>query len=665
MKNDLVLSRRVYVLVAVMGLWGMVIGARLYFLQVVQSSAYRERADDQQQKTTKIIPPRGGIFDRNENALAVSVQVKSVYAVPKEVVDVNATARTLASITRVPLSELVEKLSQRKKFVWIKRKTSDAEALAIEKARLPGIGFFEEFQRKYPNNDLAAQVLGYVGTDENGLGGLEGKYDEIVRGVDGKVVYLTDGLQRSYNESEEPAQPGANLITTLDKNVQYIVRQGVREAEARTHATGIHVVVMDPRNGEILAIENYPSFDPNNWRNSDPQLRKNGAIDLTYEPGSTFKILTVGAALEEGLTTPEERIDCLNGAIFVSGKRIRDHKSFGILSVSEILEKSSDVGAITLGLRLKDELMAKYIKKYGFGKATGIDLPGEENGTIRRTAQWTKSSIGYISMGQEVAVTPLQIVSLVSMVANGGTLYRPYVVKEVRDSQRKVISRTEPIGQRVMSEKSAQQMQGMLEKVVTDGTATSAKLDGYRAAGKTGTAQKKGDGAGYSATKLIASFAGYAPASNPVIAMVVVIDEPVGAYHGGEVAAPIFKQIADRILQYKGISPDIPDYAPPPYVAAPAKRQSAPAPAAKPSEPEGLKIISANFNSSTTAKPNQPGDITVPDFRGKTDGETYDASRRLGLKTKFEGFGRVREQNPPPGAQVRPGTVVEIGLSTK
>jgi len=658
MKKDLVLSRRVYVLVAVMGLWGAVIGARLFFLQVVQSSAFRERADDQQQNVISITPPRGAIFDRKGNTLAVSVQVKSVFAEPPKIKDVVATSKVLASITGISATDIAAKLVERRKFVWIKRKAPDAEILAIEKAGLAGIGFKDEYQRKYPNNELAAQVLGYVGTDERGLGGLEVQYDEIVRGVDGKVVYLTDGRRRSYNESEEPAQPGANLITTLDKSIQHIVRQGVREAEARTNATGIHIIVMDPRNGEILAIENYPTFDPNNWRGSEPSLRKNGAVEYTYEPGSTFKIVTVGAALEEGLTNPQERIDCLNGAIVVAGQRIRDHKPFGVLSVSEILQKSSDVGAITLGLRLKDDVMARYIKKWGFGKGTGVDLPAEENGTIRRTSQWTKSSIGYISMGQEIAVTPLQILELISMVANGGTKFRPFVVKEVQDPQGRVISRTEPQGESVMSLKSAREMQDMLEKVVTEGTATTAKLDGYRAAGKTGTAQKKGDGAGYSDTKLIASFAGYAPASNPVIAMIVVVDEPVGAHHGGEVAAPIFKQIANQILHYKGISPDIPDYAPR-YIPVPTKRQSAPAPSAKPSETEELKIVNASF------RPVRPGDITVPDFRGKSEAQAYNESRRLGLKSKSDGMGLIRQQYPLPGAQVSPGTVVEVWLAAK
>jgi len=662
MKKNLFLSRRVYLLISVMGLWGTVIGARLYFLQVVRSADLREQADKQQQQVLEITSPRGIIYDRNGSELAASIQVKSVFAVPKEVRDPGATAKSLATLTGLPASEIRARLTADKRFVWIKRKVTTSEASAIEQAGLAGIHFEDESQRSYPNDELAAHVLGYVGVDEQGFGGLEGKYEGIIRGEPGKVIYLSDARGNSYNQIEQPAQPGASLVTTIDKNIQHFVEEGVRDAEERTHAKGIYIVVMDPNTGEILAMANYPTYNPNNYRKYDPQFLKNGTIDHTYEPGSTFKILTVRAALEEGLTTPDDLIDCLQGSIVVAGQRIRDHKGFGVLTVSEILQNSSDVGAITLGLRLKDELMAKYIKLFGFGQTTEIDLPGEERGLVRPISQWRKSSIGYISMGQEIAVTPLQIASLISMVANGGTLYRPYVVKEVQDSHQTVLSRTEPSGKQVMSLKSAQQMQAMLEKVVTEGTAKTAKLDGYRAAGKTGTAQKS-IGGGYSATKLVASFAGFAPVSNPAISMVVVVDEPVGAHHGGEVAAPIFKQIADKILHYRGIAPDIQDYAPH-YVATPVKSKSAPAPSGKPL-PDELKIVSAAFTGAAPEKPYESGDITIPDFRGKSMRQIYDESRRLGLGTNYEGHGRVSQQYPPAGAQVRHGTVVVIQLSTR
>ena len=670
MKKEQFLSRRIYILISVMGIWGTVIGARLFFLQVVKSSDFRERAKDQQQSALKIDPPRGYIYARDGSELAGSVRVKSVFAVPYEISEVEETAKKLAALTGKSAaqiqSDLIEGKDKKSQFVWIKRKISEAEFTAIDRAKISGIQFQEESQRSYPNGDLAAHVLGYVGVDEQGLAGLEYQYNDTIRGDSGKVTYIRDGRRRIYNQIEVPAQPGANLVTTLDMTIQHFVEQEIREAEERTHAKEISVIVTDPNNGQILAMANYPTFNPNSYRSSNVLERQNGSIEHNYEPGSTFKILTVGAAMEEGLTNPEERIDCLNGAIIVAGQRIRDHKSFGVLSVSEILEKSSDVGAITLGLRLKEERMAKYIKLYGFGRATGIDLPGEQRGLTRPISQWNRSSIGYISMGQEIGVTPLQVVSLMGMVANGGTIYRPYVVQEIRDAEHGVLSRIEPDGQRVMSLKSAQEMQGMLEKVVTDGTAKSAKLEGYRAAGKTGTAQKANPAGGYYANKLIASFTGYAPVSNPAIAMVVVVDEPVGSHMGGEVAAPIFKAIADKILHYKRIAPDDQDYAPRRYTGTPVKSPGAPAIAPKPAGLGEMKVVPANFaGPAIPGKTYVPGDIEVLDFHGKSLRQSMEYGRKLGLEVKSEGSGRVSEQFPPAGAKVRFGTVVEIRLSTR
>lgn len=665
MKKDQFLSGRVYLLIAVMGLWGTVIGARLYFLQVYKGADYRERAKGQQQQTLDVQAPRGKIYDRNGSELAASIKVKSFYADPREVQDKDAAARTLASLTGQPAEDIANRLNMGKGFIWIKRKVTNSEAAAIEGAKIPGVHFKFEPQRNYPNGDMAAQVLGYVGRDEEGLAGLEVKYESVVRGESGKVVYVSDAHGKSFSQSEQPALPGASLITTIDTNIQHFVEQELKAAEERTHAKAIYIVVMDPNSGEILAMASYPNFNPNDHKITDLESLRNGTISNTYEPGSTFKILTVGAALEEGVTTPDDRIDCLMGSIVIAGQRIHDHKPFGVLTVSEILQKSSDVGAITLGQRLEPARMAKYINLYGFGKPTGIDLPGEERGQVHPLSQWRKTSIGYISMGQEIAVTPLQIASMVSMVANGGVLYKPYVVKEVRHPTQGVISHVEPSGQRVMSQKSAQEMKVMLEKVVTDGTAKSARLEGYRAAGKTGTAQKANPSGGYYANKLIASFAGFAPVSNPAISMVVVVDEPVGSHMGGEVAAPIFKSIADQVLHYKQIAPDIQDYAPR-YTATPPKRDNAPpATVKKPSESEELKIVAAGFNGTSPAHPYEPGEIKVPDFRGKSLKEINTECWKLGLTTVSEGVGLSSQQYPPAGAMVRLGTVVEIRFSSK
>src|SRR4030095_9524006 len=319
---------------------------------------------------------------------------------------------------------------------------------------------------------------------------------------------------------------------------------------------------MDPRSGEILGMGNYPTFNPNEFGKYSAQARINRGVSHTYEPGSTFKIDTAASAFEEGRADPAELIDCQNGVITVFGRVIHDHKRFGVLSVKEIMQKSSDVGAIKLALRVGDERFADHIAPFGFGNPTSVDLPGEERGLANPASRWTKSSVGSIAMGQEIGVTPLQVVRMVSAVANGGILYQPYVVKKVQHPEKGILTDTQPQGERVISTETAAKLQDMLEVVVTNGTAKSSRLAGYTAAGKTGTAQKIDETGRYSATKHVASFAGFAPATNPVISMIVMVDEPVGAHHGGDVAAPVFKQIAEEILRYMSVPPDVPSYAP-------------------------------------------------------------------------------------------------------
>src|SRR6185369_16486443 len=382
----------------------------------------------------------------------------------------------------------------------------------------------------------AAHVLGYVDIDEKGLGGLEYRYNNSIGGEAGRVEFMTDARGRSFNSIEQPVAPGADLITTIDQNIQFIVEKEIAAAVETTNAKRMSVIVMDPRSGEILGMANYPTFNPNEYARYGSQSWINGAVSHTYEPGSTFKIVTAASAFEEGLADPAEVIDCQNGVITVYGRVIHDWKRFGLLTVKQIMENSSDVGAIKLGLRVGDDRFADHIARLGFGKPTNIDLPGEERGLAKPASRWTKSSIGSIAMGQEIGVTPLQVVRMVSAVANGGILYQPYIVKKVQDPQKGILSETEPHGERAISAETAAKLQDMLEGVVTEGTAKSGRLEGYTAAGKTGTAQKVDPQTGrYSATKYIASFAGFAPATNPVISMIEMLDEPVGAHHGGEV----------------------------------------------------------------------------------------------------------------------------------
>src|SRR5262245_11934549 len=446
MKIEQTLTKRVYVLIGVMAFWAIAIVARLFFLQVVHSTDYKKRAERQQQRTLDVSPRRGGIDDRNGSELAISVKVDSLFAVPDEIENLAATAKTISAITRVPKSELLEKLDTQRSFVWLKRKLNPNQAAAVRRANLPGIYFQKEDMRFYPKRELAAHVLGYVDIDEKGLGGLEYRYNSSVRGDAGSVLVMTDARGRSFNSVEHPVAPGANLITTIDEKIQYIVEREIAAAVETTRAKGISIIVMDPRSGEILGMGNYPTLNPNEYAKYSSQSWINRSVSHTYEPGSTFKIVTAASAFEEGLADPSELIDCQMGVITVFGRVIHDWKRFGLLTVKQILQNSSDVGAIKLGLRVGNERFAEHIDLLGFGKSTNIDLPGEERGLARPVSRWTKSSIGSIAMGQEIGVTPLQIVRMVSAVANGGILYDPYVVKKVQHPQKGILSETQPHG---------------------------------------------------------------------------------------------------------------------------------------------------------------------------------------------------------------------------
>jgi cell division protein FtsI (penicillin-binding protein 3) len=663
MKENKFLTRRVYVLIAAMGLWGAAIGTRLYFLHVVHSADYKLRAERQQQRTLEVSPRRGVIYDRNGNELAVSIKVDSVFAVPDEIENPGATAKALSPLLGISKDDLINKLDKQRSFVWIKRKLTATTAAAVRRAKLPGIYFQKEDLRFYPKRELAAHVLGYVNIDEEGLGGLEYRYNGSVRGDAGRVLVMTDARGRSFNSIEQPVAPGANLITTIDEKIQYIVEKEIEATAEKTHGKGISIVVMDPRSGEILAMGNYPTFNPNEYARYGPQTWINRAVSHTYEPGSTFKIVTAVSAFEEGLADPAEVIDCQMGSIMVFGRRVHDWKPFGLLTVKQIMQNSSDVGAIKLGLRVGNERFAEHIDRMGFGKFTNVDLPGEERGLARPASRWMKSSIGSIAMGQEISVTSLQVVRMVSAIANGGILYQPYVVKKVQHPQNGILSEAESHGERVISAETAAKLQDMLESVVTDGTAKSGKLEGYTAAGKTGTAQKVENGR-YSQTKVVASFAGFAPATNPVIAMIVMVDEPVGAHHGGDVAAPVFKRVAEQILRYMSVPPDVPLYAPQ-YTVKQDKTERGLKPATTDSTTRFGKYVVAGFSPRSSEDAPAFGDLAIPDFHGKSLRQVTEECLKAGLRLQSIGSGAAVEQMPPPGANVRAGARVQVRFSSR
>jgi cell division protein FtsI (penicillin-binding protein 3) len=492
------------------------------------------------------------------------------------------------------------------------------------------------------------------------MGGLEYRYNDRVQGDSGKVVVMTDARGRSYYRMEQPPTAGANLVTTIDENIQFIIEKELRAAVAKTRPKAASIVAMDPRTGEILGMANYPTFNPNEYAKYKPASWVNRSLSQVYEPGSTFKIATAAAALEDRQARPDELIDCEMGSIVIAGHRFRDTHKLGLVSVTEIIQQSSNVGAIKLGMRVGEQRFSDYIDRLGFGRPTQIDLPGEERGLTKPVARWSKLSLGSMSIGQEIGVTPLQIVSMVSAVANGGILYKPYVVKSIQDGQQGVISETEPAGVRVISENTAKELQAMLEVVVTDGTAKASRLDGYRAAGKTGTAQKIIDGR-YSDTKYVASFVGYAPASDPMVSLIVVVDEPAGAYYGAQVAAPVFKSITEQILRYKSVAPDIPQYAPH-YTATPERKA---APVKRPVEPAADWREVAYTPTASVSQNGEVGGVIVPDFYGNSLRQVTEEVLRLGLKLQSAGSGRAAAQHPPAGSRVRAGAPIQVRFSTR
>src|SRR5881398_141851 len=519
-------------------LWMTAVFGRLGYLQLFLHREYLARAQRQQQRVIEITPKRGAIYDRNMHPLAMSILVDSAFAVPSELGDQQLAAQLLSGVLGIPTEVLESKLSAAQTFTWIARKVPPDKKEAVEALNLKGIYFQKENRRIYPKRELAAHVLGFVDVDEKGLGGIEYGLDGQIRGKSEKIVVMADARQRWFDGVEAQRERGADVVLTLDEQIQYIAERELAVAITKTHALAGSVVVMNPNNGEILALANWPKFNPNTANEASAEARMNRAVTALYEPGSTFKLITLAAAFDQGIVRPEEVFDCENGAVYVAGHRIRDHKPFGLLTVSGILAQSSDVGAIKIALRLGAPKFYDYIRAFGFGQLTGVDLPGESKGLVRRLENWSAVSIGSISMGQEVGVTPVQLVTAVSSIANGGLLYQPHVVAELlrenkalpADSLRAL---AEP--RRVIRPETAATLRRLMEGAVLNGTGKLAHLDGWTAAGKTGSAQKIDPATGrYSHTQLIASFTGFAPISNPAVTILVSLDSPVGPHEGGQ-----------------------------------------------------------------------------------------------------------------------------------
>ncbi len=551
---------RLYLLGGLLLLWCGMICLRLVYLQIFRYGDFEQRAHRQQQRTVEVSPKRGIIYDRAGRELAMSVKVDSAFAVPSEIPDLGSTISLIARITKEDPRELLARCKASHSFCWVARKADAETAQRIDQLHLKGIYFEKESKRFYPKRELAAQVLGYVGMDDEGLSGIEREFDEELRGKPGEMLVQVDARRKGFNRIEKQPEPGDNIVLTIDENIQYIAERELQSAMESSHAEAGTVIVQNPRTGEILALANRPTFNPNISREITSPKLKNHAVSDVYEPGSTFKLVTLSAALDEKVTRPDEIFDCQMGSIVVYGRRIHDWKPFGALSVADILAHSSDVGAIKVGLRLGDERLYKYIRLFGFGQQTGIDLPGETRGLAKPLNRWSKVSIGAISMGQEIGVSPLQLTAMVSSIANDGVLLTPHIVAGTTQPQKtpQMIAFHPSGDRRVLSTLTAAEMKQMMQGVVLRGTGKKAILEGYTSGGKSGTAQKVDPTTGtYSRTKYIASFAGFAPVNNPAITVVVILDSPVGPHHGGEVGGPVFHNVAQQVLEYLHTPPDV------------------------------------------------------------------------------------------------------------
>jgi cell division protein FtsI (penicillin-binding protein 3) len=556
------LRRRITVLAAACLAWAGCMGYRLIDLQFCRAGEMRGLARKQQEQIITLDARRGLLYDRRGRELAMSIEVDSVYANPAEIEDPARTAAALApalGMDRAAIPPLTAKLSGEKLFVWVRRKVDPEVRAAVEALQLEGIGFAREHKRFYPHGRLAAHVLGWVGMDNKGMDGLELALDGKVRGHDGQVFALRDARRKSFLKvtKREPV-PGNSVVLTIDETIQHIAERELSQAIEDTGALSGSAVVMDPASGDILALANEPTFNPNRASDTPDENRKNRAIVDAYEPGSTFKVITMAVALEKGLVRPGEMFDCQNGAIRVAGATIHDHKPFGLLSATEILEKSSNVGVIKIGLRLGESDFYDYIRRFGLGSKTGIELPGEARGLVREPKDWSGVSQATISFGQEISVTPLQLVTAIATVANGGVLQPPRIVLKELSPSGGTIAETAPRpAKRILEQSTVETLRRMMITVVDTGTAKAARVPGYAIAGKTGTAQKIGPDGRYSANHYVASFVGFVPAGKPRLTILVVLDEPRGSmYHGGDIAAPVFKRIAVPALRHLGVPPD-------------------------------------------------------------------------------------------------------------
>jgi cell division protein FtsI (penicillin-binding protein 3) len=695
----------------VFGALFIAVGKRSFNLQIQQGERLKVMAEEQYLREIELPPRRGRILDRNGAELASTADVDSIYCNPRRLTDVRDTSRRLARILGTDARDLEKKLSQKRYFAWIKRKVTPDEAAAVRALQLPGVAFTREPRRFYPNRTLAATVMGQAGSDGRGLDGVELAFDRYLRGSSSSVQGVRDALGRDlFVESASDAinGTGSDVFLTIDRYLTFITERAIADAAERHHAKAIVAIMLNPKTGEILAMASVPSYNPNDPAGAAEGGARNRAITDTFEPGSTMKTFTIAAALDAGVVRPEDRFDCLMGRMMVGKYTIHDTHPHGILTVAEVFKFSSNIGATKIARRLGRDRLAESLARYGFGQTTAVGLPGERSGVVRPVEKWGDIGFANVSFGHGIAVTPLQIVAGVSAIAAGGVYHQPRIVSRIVSPEgaidTPVIASELGAERRVMSEATARAMVGIMRGVTeTGGTAKQAAIDGYPVAGKTGTAQKAVNGH-YDPDKYVASFVGFAPAQDPRIALIVLMDEPQGSHLGGAVAAPVFKEIAEQALRYLHVpavgdaavaSASSPQNAKTTTIAIKGSSHGTTKPGAKPT-PDDDDVATGDVPPTDTpvAYAGEPDDaagewdevagqvaegphlegaadsrVNMPNFSGMSLAEAIRSARRNGIELAFDeasdgATGVAIKQRPAPGLVPR-GTLCRVAFGRR
>ena len=648
------LKSRVAVTASLLALWAVGIEARLVYLQVIDRADLVKRAERQQMQTIPLAAKRGDIVDRRGRVLATSVDADTIYAVPSAIDNeasvVAKLCEAFGDCTKSERADLIERLKRQRNFAFIRRQVSPEEAQRVKALDLGGIKSQKEGHRYYPNKELAAHLLGFVGIDGKGLGGIESAYDSQIRGKEGKILVQIDSRRRAFSRIERPPTTGSTIELTIDEYLQHIAERELHAGVVENHAQSGTAIIMDPHSGEILAMANEPTFNPNEYRDFADNDRRNRAVQDLYEPGSTFKVVTASAAIEEKVLPIDALIDTNPGTIKIGSRVVTEasHHNYQVLSFADVIVKSSNVGAIKIGFKVGTDRLSDYVQRFGFGRPVSPDFPGENAGIVYERTKWTDSALASVSMGYQVGVTPLQMAAAVSSVANGGQYVEPRVVRAAyRDNRRYEVK--PKVLRRTISPDTAASLTGIMEQVVERGTAKGfAEIPGYTVAGKTGTANTLVNK--HYSNSTYASFVGFVPSRDPKVTILVMLDSPKGpaGHFGGPVSGPIFKRIAESTLRYLGVAPTI-DPAPPVLVARHDDQEVV--------ESEGPAQESPVVNVLVDA---QAG--TVPDVRGLSARDAMRKLAKAGLSAQMTGDGFVVSQDPAPGEPIDNHRVCKVTL---